>query len=148
VVRIRDPRNFGCALLFLGIAALLAHSALKLTIGTAAEMGPGYFPLALALILGLLGAILGVQSLRVDGPRIAAFEWRGLIMVTLALLGFAASITRLGFVPAVLIATGLAMGASRDLRLRTAIVLAAVLLAFCWAVFVRGLGMPVRLFGA
>lgn len=148
MIRIRDPRNFGCALLFLGIAALLGWNAAQLTIGTAAEMGPGYFPLALAILLGLLGVVLGVQSLRVDGARIEGFEWRGFVLVTLALAAFAVTITRLGFVPAVLLTSGLAMAASREIRLRAAIVFAALLLVFCWAVFVRGLGLPVRLFGA
>lgn len=148
MIRIRDPRNFGCALLFVGLAALLGYNALQLTIGRASEMGPGYFPLALAIVLGVLGLALAAQSLRVAGPRLARFEWRGFVLVTLALVAFAATITRLGFVPAVLATTVLATAASRVIRLRTAIVLAVVLLAFCWTVFVVGLGLPVRLFGA
>jgi putative tricarboxylic transport membrane protein len=148
VIRVRDPRNFGCALMFIGLAGLLAYNALQLTIGTASAMGPGYFPLALAIVLGALGVVLGMQSLRIDGPRMAGVEWRGFALVTLALVTFGATITRLGFVPAVLLTTGLAMAASRTIRPRTAAVLAIVLLAFCWAVFVAGLGLPVRLFGA
>lgn len=148
MLRVRDPRNFGCALMFVGLAALLGYNAMQLTIGTASEMGPGYFPLALAIVLGGLGLALAAQSLRVDGPRLARFEWRGFVLVTLALVAFAATITRLGFVPAVLLATALATAASRVIRPRTALVLAVLLLAFCWAVFVVGLGLPVRPFGA
>jgi putative tricarboxylic transport membrane protein len=133
--------------MFVGIAAVLGYNALQLTVGTAREMGPGYFPLALAIVLGALGLVLGVQSLRVDGPRLAPIDWRGLVMVTLALVAFGATITRLGFVPAVLLSSALAMAGSRALRPRTAIPLAGVLLVFCWAVFVVGLGLPVRLFG-
>ncbi|GIK87100.1 MAG: membrane protein [Betaproteobacteria bacterium] len=145
--RIRDPRNFGCALMFLGLAALLAHNAFGLAMGTASAMGPGYFPLALAIVLGVLGLVLAVQSLRVDGPGVTGFAWRPFVLVTLALVAFGVTITRLGFVPAVLVASALGMSASRELGWRAKLLLGAVLLAFCWAVFVLGLGLPVRMFG-
>ena len=147
MIRIRDPKNFACAALFVGLSVLLAVNAMSLTLGTISSMGPGYFPLALALLLGLLGVVLGVQSLRVDGPPPAGFQWRGFVLVTLALVAFGATITRFGFVPAVVLTIGIAMSASSEIRPRTAMLLLLVLLAFCWAVFVRGLGLPVRLFG-
>lgn len=149
MIRIRDPRNFACAVVFVGLAAVLAFSATRLTVGTAASMGPGYLPLALALILGALGVALGVRSLRVDGPRaFVEFEWRGFSLVTLAIVAFAATITRLGFVPAIVLTAAIATAASRRMRLRTAVLVTLALLAFCWLVFVRGLGLPVRMFGA
>ena len=149
MIRIRDRRNFACAGVFVGLAAVLAFSATRLTVGTAASMGPGYLPLALALILGALGIALGFRSLRVDGPpSIVEFEWRGFSLVTLAIVVFAATITRLGFVPAVALTSAIATMASRRMRVRTAVVVTVVLLVFCWLVFVRGLGLPVRMFGA
>lgn len=148
MIRIRDPKNFACAGFFVAISAVLAHSALALPIGTASEMGPGYFPLALAVLLGGLGALLAVTSLRLDGAPVSNFEWRGFVLITLAIIAFGASIQRLGFVPAVVITVGLSTLASRRFTRRSAILLTAILLAFCWAVFVWGLGLPVRLFGA
>lgn len=147
MIRIRDPKNLACAGMFAGIAALLAYDALQLPIGSVSEMGPGYFPLALAIILGGLGALLALQSLRLDGPPVLQFEWRGFLMVTLAVIAFGATISRLGFIPAVVVTVGLAIAASGQLRLRTSAIVVAVLLAFCWIVFVRGLGLPVRLLG-
>jgi putative tricarboxylic transport membrane protein len=148
VIRIRDPKNLICAALFVGLAALLAFNALLLPIGTAASMGPGYFPLALALILAGLGILLAVKSLRVEGSPVTDFDWRGLSLITLALAAFGASIGRLGFVPAVSLTVGTALLASPRFRLSRAIAVTTVLLAFCWAVFVLGLGLPVRLFGS
>jgi putative tricarboxylic transport membrane protein len=148
LIQIRDPKNLGCALLFIALSALLAFNALALPIGTASQMGPGYFPLALAAILGGLGVLLALQSLSSAGSPVASFEWRGFALVTLALVAFGATITRLGFVPAVVITVGISIFASKRFRPLTGILLTIVLLAFCWAVFVRGLGLPVRLFGA
>jgi putative tricarboxylic transport membrane protein len=145
--RIRDRRNFASAVLFVGFAALLGGNALTLRIGTAEAMGPGYFPLALALILGILGLLIGIGSLRVDGPPIGAIGWRGLVFVTLAIVAFGATIQRLGFVPAVVASLVLAVLASPRFGWRAGVLVTLVLLAGCWLVFVRGLGLPVRLFG-
>jgi hypothetical protein len=149
VIRIRDRRNFACGALFVAIGCGLAWSASRMTIGTASAMGPGWFPMALGVLLGVLGAAIAIQSLLVDGaPAPGSFEWRGFVLVTFAILTFAATITRLGFVPAVALTTLIATLASRRMRVRTAVILVLVLLAFCWLVFVRGLGLPVRMFGS
>lgn len=148
MIRIRDRKNFACAALFVALSVILAASALSLPIGTASEMGPGYFPLVLALILGGLGVLLGIKSLCTDGVSVSNFERRGFVLVTLAIVTFGVSIRWLGFIPALLISVGLSTLASPRFRPATAILLTAVLLAFCWAVFVRGLGLPVRLVGS
>ena len=147
MIRIRDPKNFGCAAFFVALSVALAASALSLPIGTASQMGPGYFPLVLAVILGALGLLLAATSVRSDGVRVANFEWRGFVLVTLAIVAFAATITRLGFLPAAAIAVGLSTVASTRFRPVTALSLTAFLVVLCWAVFVLGLGVPVRLVG-
>jgi putative tricarboxylic transport membrane protein len=146
MIRIRDPKNFACAGLFVGLAIVLALSALSLPIGAAGRMGPGYFPLVLALILGGLGLLLALNSLRFDGEPVSNFEWRGFILVTLAIVAFGATISRLGFIPAMVISVGISILASERFRPTTAIWLIVCLVIFCWAVFVWGLGLPVRLF--
>ena len=145
MIRIRDPKNFGCAMLFVVLSIVLAASALSLPIGSAARMGPGYFPLILAVILGVLGLLLTATSLRVEGPGVANFEWRGVILVTVAIIAFAGAIAPLGFLPATVLAVGISTLASARFRPLTALALTTFLVAFCWAVFVLGLGLPVRL---
>jgi len=143
--RIRDPKNFACAALFVALSVLLAASALSLPIGTASEMGPGYFPLVLATILCALGLLLGATSLRSEGRWIEQFEWRGFAVVTVSIVAFAAAITRLGFLPASLLTVGLSTLASTRFRPINALWLTALLVFVCWLVFVRLLGLPVRL---
>lgn len=143
--RIRDPKNFACAALFVALSGLLAASALSLPIGTASEMGPGYFPLVLATILCVLGLMLGATSLRSEGRWIEHFEWRGFVVVTVSIVAFAATITRFGFLPASVIAVGLSTLASPRFRPRNASWLVVLLVFVCWLVFVRVLGLPVRL---
>ncbi|RUY81986.1 tripartite tricarboxylate transporter TctB family protein, partial [Mesorhizobium sp. M7A.F.Ca.CA.001.10.2.1] len=53
-----DRANGLCAALFIGFGAWFALQSLGLEIGTALRMGPGYFPLVLAIVLILLGAVI------------------------------------------------------------------------------------------
>ena len=55
---IRHPKDFYAGLLFIafGVAAIVIGS--NYALGTAARMGPGYFPRILGILLVTLGAIL------------------------------------------------------------------------------------------
>ncbi len=144
--RIRDPKNFMAGLLFLGLAIVFAYEALLLPLGKVSQMGPGYLPLSLAVILGGLGLVVIITSLRFRGGALSALEWRGLLLVTVAIVAFGVTINRIGFIPAVVISVGVCMLAGKGFRPITAFALIAFLLVFCWGVFVWGLGLPVRLF--
>ena len=61
-----DRTNGLCAALFIFFGAFFAIQSLGLEIGTAFRMGPGYFPLVLAIVLIVLGAIILVQAVRVE----------------------------------------------------------------------------------
>jgi hypothetical protein len=110
-------------------------------------MGPGYLPLSLAVILGGLGLVVIVTSFRFEGGAVSGLEWRGFILITVAIVAFGATINRFGFIPAVIISVGVCILAGTRFRPVTAIALIAFLLVFCWGVFIWGLGLPVRLFG-
>jgi putative tricarboxylic transport membrane protein len=148
MIRVRDPKNLACAALFVAFAIVLAASALSLPIGSASEMGPGFFPLALALILGGLGLLLAFTSLRYEGTPLTAFEWRGFLLVTSAVIAFGIAIRWLGFLPATAITVALCTLASPRVRPWRALLLTVLLVLFCWLIFVRGLGLPVQLMGA
>ena len=59
---IRHPKDFYAGLLFIafGIAAIVIGS--NYALGTAARMGPGYFPRILGILLVTLGAILALRA--------------------------------------------------------------------------------------
>ena len=140
-------KNVLCGLLFIAFGGALAWNALGLEIGTASEMGPGYFPLGLAGLLGILGLILIVGSFTsAERSPLERFESRGFAMVLLAVAAFGLTINKLGFVPAIVLTLAIAIVASSEFRPLAGLATIVTLLAFCWAVFVKGLGMPVRLF--
>ncbi len=52
---IKNPRDFWAGVMFLGLGGLFAGIALTYKLGTAARMGPGFFPFVLGAILAGLG---------------------------------------------------------------------------------------------
>lgn len=145
--RIRSPRDFVAGLMFIAIAGLLASQYGQLELGTARRMGPGYFPLLLSGLLGLLGLLVALNGLRFDGERLRSPDWKALALVTIAIATFGATVQPLGFVPAVAICAALCAAANRPFKPVATGIFVVGFTAFCVAVFVWGLGLPVTLFG-
>ena len=145
MLRVRSPKDVAAGLLFMVLAAILAYNAGSLPLGTAGRMGPGYFPLMLAGILGILSVVILVGAFRYDGPPIRVPEWRGLALVTAAIVIFGATLRPLGFLAAVFLSGLLCVLASRPFRPFSAGLMIAGLMIFCAVVFVMLLGIPVRL---
>lgn len=142
-----DPANGAAGALFIAIGAVFAFQAFGLELGTTFRMGPGYFPLVLALILILLGGIVLVQATRVQGEPIGALAWRGMLLILPAPIIFGLTVRGLGFVPALFLAALVAAFASTRMRPLMAVALAAIVTFFSALVFIEALGLPFRLFG-
>jgi hypothetical protein len=142
-----DRANGLCAALFIGFGAWFALQSLGLEIGTAFRMGPGYFPLVLAIVLILLGAIILVQALRFEGEAIGHIAWRGMLFILPAPIFFGLTVRGLGFIPSIFLTALIASFASRRMKPLTALMLSAGLTLFAFLVFSYALGLPFRRFG-
>lgn len=134
-------RDALAGLLLIGIGAVYLSSSLMLPIGSAMRMGSGYFPMIVSglLIVVGIGTILS-RSVQ-DDQADSAPAWRSLITIIGAVFAFGAGIRGVGLVPAVLITALLSCWATGQFRFHQALLTAALLAAFCWAVFVLGLGL-------
>jgi len=144
---VTDRANLACGAIFIAFGLFFALQSLGLDIGTAFRMGPGFFPLALAVVLILLGAVIVGQALRVEGEAIGKIAWRGLLLILPAPIFFGLTVRGLGFVPAIFITALIASFASIKMTLVQALLISAVLTVFSTLVFVEALGLPFRLFG-
>ena len=142
-----DRTNGLCAALFIFFGAFFALQSLSLEIGTALRMGPGYFPLVLAIVLILLGAIILVQAIRVEGEPIGPMAWRGMLFILPAPIFFGLTVRGLGFVPSIFLTALIAAFASGRMKPLTALVLSAGLTLFSVLVFSYALGLPFQRFG-
>ena len=90
-MNIKSQKDFVSGLLFMAVGGAFAYGATKYSIGTAARMGPGYFPLMLGIILALLGAVVAFKALVVetpDGDKIGKWAWKPLTFIIAANLLF------------------------------------------------------------
>jgi hypothetical protein len=146
----RDDLTAG--LVFLGTGLFFAwNTVMSLDIGSAAEMGPGFFPLALCIILILLGLGILVNARQpasggeeqVQRPPL---NLRAIVFVIAAPVAFGLALRSLGLVPALAITITLAVAASRTIGVKHGLTIVVGMTAFCVAVFYYGLKVPVDLF--
>lgn len=143
-----DPADLVAGLLFIALGLGFGLSSwFQLPIGTALRMGPGYAPLALSVVLVILGAVILASALRVTPQEIGPLAWRGVAFILPAPILFGLIVRPAGFVPAVFLAALLASFASPRMRPAGALLLAAAVTLFSTLVFSYALGLPYRRFG-
>lgn len=136
---IRRPKDFYAGLLFIafGVAAIGIGS--NYALGTAARMGPGYFPRILGILLVALGALLSLRALRVPGPSIARFSLRPTLVVLGSVVLFGLIVERVGLFASTVILIVAASTASHEFRWKEAIASGILFALLAIAVFVLGL---------
>lgn len=151
-LKITNPQDFGCGLLFVALGALAVYLSRDYEMGSALRMGPGYFPTWLGGILIGFGVVIGALSFTIADANeqvSAGGSWalRPWLVLSAALALFATLMdANAGFVPSLLVLIiGCAL-AHRDVRWRETIVLGVCVTAGAVAIFVYGLGMPYPLF--
>jgi hypothetical protein len=138
---IRNPKDFWSGVLFIVFGGGACLIALGYTMGTAARMGPGYFPRTLGLLLAALGAGLVLRSLRTRGERIAFPSFRPLVIVLASVLLFGLVVVPGGLVFATVLLVLVASLASYDYRARESVIAAIALAIFVVVTFRYGLGI-------
>ncbi|MEU4386200.1 tripartite tricarboxylate transporter TctB family protein [Promicromonospora sp. NPDC023805] len=174
------PRSTGdlvSGLIFVGLGAAFAIGALGYELGSLLEMGPGYVPLALGLVLAALGAVIVAKAYVApdlapdravsDGeasttspsdrvipdadlpdPRpLAGIQWRPTAAIFAAVGFFALTVDGLGLLPATF-GTGLLAAMARPgTRPLRALAVAVGLALASWLIFVVLLQLRLALFG-
>ncbi|HEX3340645.1 MAG: tripartite tricarboxylate transporter TctB family protein [Pseudolabrys sp.] len=153
--KVRGPRDFygGLALIGLAIIAILTSGDLPGTHGFA--FGPGTAPRLFAGLLAIVGALVALSGLLVDGPPIERYAVRGPAWVLLAILAFAGmirgvsigsvTIPPLGLVPSTFAAFLVSIFGSTEMRWVESLIAAVVMTAFCVGLFVYLLQLPFQL---
>ena len=151
---IRNKKDFwaGVIFLFFGTATMVLATGYR--IGTAARMGPGYFPFVLGGVLAVLGLIIAVRSLVLGAraERIAPMHLRPVLCVLIAVVLFGLLLPSLGLALSTVTLVVLSSLGSHEFKLREALLSSAVLLIISLALFVYFLKIqapawPVLFFG-
>jgi len=136
---IRHPKDFWSGVIFIALGIFTIAYGSKYTLGTAARMGPGYFPRILGILLIVLGAILALRALRLRGDSIPAWKWRPTIVVLGSVVLFGAIVQSVGVALSTVILIVVASAASHEFRPKEALIAGIALAALAVGVFVIGL---------
>lgn len=141
MAKIRHPKDFASGLMFMGFGIFSMIVAADYPMGTAARMGPGYFPRILGILLIVFGVILALRSLKLQGSPI---EFGSPIPPAIVLGGiilFGVIVPYAGLVVSAILLIVISSAASSQFRWKEALLSGLVLTAVSVAGFVWGLGL-------
>jgi hypothetical protein len=149
-VKMASQKDFFSGLMFTAVGIAFAVGATNFTVGSAARMGPGYFPLLLGIVLIILGVAITAQSFRSkapDGDLIGKFAWRPLGFIIGANLAFgvllvgvpALGIPAFGMIIAIYALVIIAGYARPNCSLKESFILATILAVGSYGAFVYAL---------
>jgi len=127
------------------VAAGALYATRTLTVGHAADMGPGYMPRVVSLALLGFGLFFLGRSIRGVAVTIEAVRLRPLIAVLAAVGVFALTAERLGLAIASVLTVLLAGLATRETRPLESMGFALLLSALAALLFIKVLALPVPL---
>jgi hypothetical protein len=146
---IKAPKDFWTGVIYLGVGALGILIGREYSFGSAGRMGPGYFPFVISCLLLLFGVITVVRSFMTDGEPVGALAWRSIAWVVGSVVAFGLLLPTAGLIIAMLVMVLMSAAASDKFRFEWAATAGLVgLVVFCSLVFVKGLGVPMPLFGS
>ena len=147
---IKNPQDFWCGTFFVAVGLLALYLSRDYDMGSALDMGPGYFPSWLGGIMIGFGVIIGGLSFSVandadqDRSKWAFRPWL-VLPATLAVYALLMDADA-GFVPSLLVLIlGCAL-AHKDVHWRETILLSILVTAGAVAIFIYGIELPYRLF--
>lgn len=141
--KLTNPMDFWSGVMFIVAGAMFAGIAFNYKLGTTTQMGAGYFPFWLGILLIVLGVGVAMGGVRTNGPVLERFYWRPLLTVLVSVCTFGVLLKVLGMLVAgVVLVIGASFG-SHEFKWREVVMLAIGLAIFCALVFVTGLKLPI-----
>ena len=140
-MKIRNQRDFGAGIMYMVIGLFFTIVAANYPMGTAAKMGPGYFPFYLGILMIGLGLLVAVKALSAKAAieSIPKFNWKIIAQITGSVVLYGLLLPRLGFLIAVVVLVFVSASASKEFTWKGTALNAAFLVAFTYSVFVVGL---------
>lgn len=149
-MQVRNKQDFWSGVMFAVIGTLASIGSLKYTMGSANDMGPGYFPFWLGVCLATLGAAIAVRSLAAKAPisHLDPADWKTVatLLGAVALAGLL--LNYLGIFLTIVILVVLSSTASHLFSWKIAFATGLGLALFVWLAFIKGLGLVFPLWPA
>jgi hypothetical protein len=142
-MQLRNKQDFWSGAMFIALGVGFAWQATSYQMGTAARMGPGYFPFWLGIVLALLGAIVLMGSLmpKATETGIDRFDWRVVFLVIGSVLLYGVVLKFLGVYLSVFLLVIISSLASHEFNWKVAVANGIFLVVFVYLAFIKGLGL-------
>lgn len=145
--RARDQAG-GILIAALGLAT--ARGGASYQVGTLSRMGPGFFPLALGVLMTIVGIGIVLTARAADPNTSTAtrkpWEWRGPLFIMLGILAFIVLGKYGGLLPATFALVFVSALGDRGNSLKSALLLSAAIVVICLIVFYWALQLRFPLF--
>lgn len=141
-MKIKSPKNFWAGWMFISFGLFFLIGARNYQLGSAARMGPAYFPTVVAGAIIIIGGIVVFQSLIVKGAKVTMIPLSVIFYITLALILFGYLLKPLGLVLALVLLVVISAYAGQEFKFKEVLLLSAVLIVLSALVFVIGLSLP------
>jgi hypothetical protein len=169
-LKIKSERDFWSGIMFVAVGVIFAIGATNYSMGPAcppndpcaaslwarmsqlsAHPGAGYFPLGLAVLVALLGAIILFESLTIEsegGEPVGAFAWRPLLIIIAAISIFGLILEPLGLIITIPVLIFISSLAGDEFHWKGVLVNAIILTIGSWAIFIWGLKLTIPVWPA
>ena len=144
-MKIRNAKDFWAGVMFIAFGLFFAGFARQYDMGSAARMGPAYFPTVLGGLLVLLGAYISVKSFArtAEVEEVGAFHFKPLLLVLGAVVAFGVLLRPAGLVVALAALVIISSFGSGEFKWREILPLSVGLAVLVLAVFIYGLGLTI-----
>ncbi len=146
-MRIKSQKDFLAGILFVALGVFFSGLGTKYKFGSAANMGPGYFPTVLGILMLLLGAIVMLMALssKAKEDSVEKFDWFATLWVIGSIVLFGILLKPMGLVFSLLGLVLVSSYASPDFHWKSAWINAIVLIIMCLGIFIYGLNLQLQL---
>ena len=149
-MNIRNKKDFGAGIMYMVFGLFFTLNALNYKMGTAAKMGPGYFPFWLGTLLTALGFYILLKSMssKASQEQIGVWDWKIVIWIAGSVALYGILLPTLGFILSIFILVLISASASHEFTWKSSILNGTFLVTFTYLAFVQGLNLQFPLLPA
>jgi len=140
---IRNQRAFAAGLLFIIVATFYFTLSFNYDSGTAARMGPGFFPKMVSIALAAVGLVVLIGSItpRAHIEKLEKWDFKGLLWIAGSVALFGILLQPFGLVISLAALVIISSLASPEFGWRGTIINTVILIIFCVGTFVYGINL-------
>ncbi len=142
-MQLRNKQDFWSGVMFILLGLGFAWKATSYSMGTAARMGPGYFPHWLGILMAILGVVILLTSIRkkAEETEIDRFDFKILAIIISSIVIFGLALRPLGLIISLFLLVMISSQASHEHSWKVSFLNSMFLILLCWLSFVKGLGL-------